>query len=321
MLILTLLGLGRLGTSLGLALKRKKDIELRIIGHDLILENAKHAEKQGAIDKAEWNLPASCENADIIFLCVPLSALREVIEQVAPLAKEGAVIADVSPLKARVLEWATELIPSGRHYVSTYPALNPSYLYDGDSTPRADLFESSVWALVAGADTSPEAMKLISGVTQLAGAIPFFIGADEFDSLSSAMNTLPALTAASLMLTLGRSSSWADARKIADRSFATATAPVEISNPESAASAATLNRASTLHDLDALIAQLKSLRDLIANGETEKLQALMNEAAAMRRVWLEKRRAANWAAEEITRSEMPKAGDFLKQFIGIGKRR
>ena len=84
MLTLTLLGLGRLGTRLGLALKRKKDIELRIIGHDLILENAKQAEKQGAIDKAEWNLPASCENADIIFLCVPLSALREVIEQVAP---------------------------------------------------------------------------------------------------------------------------------------------------------------------------------------------------------------------------------------------
>ncbi|MBI5080688.1 MAG: prephenate dehydrogenase [Chloroflexi bacterium] len=202
MLTLTLIGLGRLGTSLGFALKRKKDIEVRIIGHDLIFENAKQAEKQGAVDKAEWNLPASCEEADIIFLCVPLSALREVIEQVAPLAKEGAVIADVSPLKARALEWASELIPGGRHYVSTYPALNPSYLYDGDSTPRADLFESSVWALVAGVDTSPEAVKLIGGITQLAGAIPFFIGADEFDSLSSGMNTLPALTAASLMLTL-----------------------------------------------------------------------------------------------------------------------
>ena len=46
----------------------------------------------------------------------------------------------------------------------------------------------------------------------------------------------------------------------------------------------------------------------------------MNEGADIRRVWLEKRRAANWAAEEITRPEMPKAGDFLKQFIGIGKR-
>jgi prephenate dehydrogenase len=319
MLTITLIGLGRLGTSLGLALKRKDDIEMRIIGHDLLLENAKQAEKQGAIDKAEWNLPASCEDADVIFLCVPLSALREVIEQVAPLAKEGAVIADLSPLKACALEWASELIPGGRYFVSTYPALNPSYLYDGDSTPRADLFESSVWALVAGADTSPEAVKLVGGVAQLAGAIPFFIGADEFDSLSSATNTLPTLAAASLMLTLGRSSSWGDARKIADRSFATATAPVEMSNPESAASAATLNRASTLHDLDALITQLKSLRDLVANGDAEKLASLMEESAAIRRAWLEKRRAANWAAEEMTRTEMPKASDFLKQFIGIGK--
>lgn len=320
MLTLTLIGLGRLGTSLGLALKRKKDIELRIIGHDLLLENTKQAEKQGAIDKAEWNLPASCEEADAIFLCVPLSALREVMEQVAPLVKEGAVIADVSPLKARMLEWASELIPSGRHFVSTYPALNPSYLYDGDSTPRADLFESSVWALVAGADTSPDAVKLISGITQLAGAIPFFIGADEFDSLSSGMNTLPTLAATSLMLTLGRSSSWGDARKVADRSFATATAPVELSNPESVASAATLNRASTLHDLDAMIAQLKSLRDLIASDDAEKLGSLMKEGAEIRRVWLEKRRAANWAAEEMTRTEMPKASDFLKQFIGIGRK-
>jgi prephenate dehydrogenase len=320
MLTLTLIGLGRTGTSLALALKRKKEVELRIIGHDLIFENAKQAEKQGAVDKAEWNLPASCEEADIIFLCVPLSALRQVIEQVAPLAKEGAIIADLSPLKARVLEWAAELIPAGRHYVSTYPALNPSYLYDGDSTPRADLFEASVWALVAGAEASPEAVKLVSGITQLAGAIPFFIGADEFDSLSSAMNTLPALAAASLMLTLGRSSSWGDARKIADRSFATATAPVEMSNPESAASAATLNRASTLHDLDGLIAQLKSLRDLIANGDAEKLGSLMKESAEIRRAWLEKRRAANWAAEEMTRTEMPKASDFLKQMVGFGRK-
>src|SRR3990172_2941506 len=156
MLTLTIIGLGRLGTSLALALKRKKEFELRISGHDMVLENAKQAEKLGAIDKAEWNLPASCEEADIIFLCVPLLALHEVIGQVAPLVKKCAVIADVSPLKACVLEWAMELIPSGRHFVGTYPALNPAYLYDGDSTPRADLFEASVWALVAGADTSSE---------------------------------------------------------------------------------------------------------------------------------------------------------------------
>lgn len=318
MLTLTIIGLGRLGTSLGLALKRRQDVEIKIIGHDLHLEISKEAEKQGALDKAEWNLPASCETADVIFLCVPFSAVREVMTQVAPLMKEGAILVDTSMIKAPVMEWAVELLQTDRHFVGAAPALSPKSLYDGSDEAHAELFDDGVWALMPGAAASPDAVKIVGGLVYLVGAVPFYIGADEYDALSSSVNTLPALLAASLTLATGRASAWIDSRKIADRNFATTTSSVSLINPDSLASLLTHNRANTLRDLEALMTYMKSLRELIATSDEAKISSVLNDAAKIRNEWIEKRSAANWAADEVTRPEMPRMSDMFKQMIGMG---
>jgi prephenate dehydrogenase len=317
---ITIIGMGRTGTSLGLALKRKAEVaKLKIVGHDSDLQLIKLAQSKGAIDVTEWNLPAACEAADVIYLCVPLSEMRKAMEEVIPYAKAACVITDTAPLKAPLIEWAAELMPDDRYYIGGFPILNPDYLHTGDDTPRADLFDKGLWALVPDANASSEALKLINDLARLVGATPFFVGAHEFDSLMAAINTLPALSAAALMRVVAASPEWPDSRKLADRAFATATVAASMANPAGVRAAAHLNSANVLRLLDGLIEQLTTLRGAVAGGEEAALQTPLTDATITRDMWLTKRREANWEADELPKNELPTPAGMFKQFIGLGR--
>ena len=318
---ITLIGLGRIGTSLGLALKRKADVaNLKIVGHDIELQATKLAQSKGAIDVAEWNLPSACEAADVIYLCVPLSGLRKAMEEVAPHAKPGCVITDTAPLKSPLIEWAATIMPEDRYYIGGSPILNPEYLHDGGPDPRADLFDKGLWALVPDANASPEALKLINDLARLVGATPFFVGAFELDALMAATHTLPALSAAALMKVVTASPDWPDSRKLADRAFATATAPASLGSPAAVRAEALLNSANVLRLLDGLIEQLTTLRKAVASSDQASLDSTLTEAVIARDAWLTKRRAANWEADELPKKDaLPSPASMLRQFVGLGR--
>ena len=321
---ITIIGLGRIGTSIGLALRRNPAAKLLVVGHDRDISIAKLAQAKGAVDRAEWNLPNACENADVIVLCVSLSALRTALQELAPFAKAGCVICDTAPVKAPVLEWAAELIPAERYFVGGTPILNPTFLHDGLTgldAARPDLFDGGLWALVPHDDAPENALKLISDLARLVGAKPFFMGAEEHDALMAGTSTLPALAAAALMRAVSNSAGWADARKLADRTFATATAPLSFVSPTAVRAAAVLNPVSTLHHLDALIDQLNALRKAIAGRDESALDTLLHEAALTRELWLKTRGASDWEAEEAPKMEMPTVRQMMGQMIGLGGRK
>lgn len=319
---ITLIGLGRVGVSLGLALKRQQTASLKITGHDRDLELTKKAQALNAIDAAEWNLPAACETADVIYLCVPLSALKEVLEEIAPYAKPGCVITDTASVKSPVMEWAAGLVPEDRYYIGGTPIPNPLYLHEsatGLEAARADFFEGGLWALVPDVNASPEALKLISDLAQLAGATPFFVGALELDALMAGTHTLPALVASALMGSMANSPEWGDGRKLADRGFATATAPISFTGSSAVRAEALVNSANVLRLLDAYLEQLGTLRAAIAAGDEASLESLLTQATLAREGWLTQRRAANWEADELPKKYMPTVGSMVKGLFGLSR--
>lgn len=319
---ITIIGLGYTGTSLGLAIKRRADSRITVVGHDRQLEASKQAQAQGAVDRADWNLNNACESADLIMLCVPLSALREALGEAAPFAKEGCVLSDTAPVKVPVLKWAAETLPAGRYFVGGSPVLNPAYVYEGlasAASAHADLFDRGMWALASTVDTPKEALKLVSDLVVLVGASPFFIGAAEHDALMAGVHALPVLLAAGLVGVAGRSPGWPDGRKLADRMFAAVTAPVSLSNPTAARAAAVLNRDEVVRCLDDAIKQLTALRGAVADGDADALDSLLTEAAIIRESWLKQRGAGDWRAAELpAAADAPPAGDTLRRMLGLG---
>ena len=67
----TILGLGQIGASIGLALGEHKDL-VRRIGNDTEPKIARRAEKMGAIDHVIFNLPSAVRHADLVILALPV---------------------------------------------------------------------------------------------------------------------------------------------------------------------------------------------------------------------------------------------------------
>ena len=109
---ITIIGMGQIGTSIGLALAEHKDLVLRV-GHDKELRVANHAKQMGALDKVDINIPHAVEEAGIVVLALPLDQVRRTLEVVGQCMKQDAVLIDTSPVKQTVLGWAKELLPAG----------------------------------------------------------------------------------------------------------------------------------------------------------------------------------------------------------------
>jgi len=315
---ITIIGLGQIGASLGLALANHKD-QVTTLGHDKSPDIARKAQKQGAVESISYNLPASIEGADFVVLAIPFDEIYETLKIIAQDLREGAVVMDTAPVKSVVAEWAKELLPPKRHYIGLTPALNPTCLEDaarGLNAARADLFQKGVIAVTAPQGTAEGVLKLAADFVALLGAQPFFADLAEVDGVMASAHLLPGLSAAALTETVTGQQGWADIRKMAGKPYSAATQPLDGEEPAALAEAILQNRANTIRVLDEYIATLTSLRKDIAEENKKELQARLERARRGRAQWQLERAKGDWLSVEFGGQEMPKVGDIWKRQIG-----
>ena len=322
---ITIVGLGQIGASIGMALAEHSEMFERV-GHDLDLRIAKQAKKMGAVDRVVANLPSAAKKADIILLCLPMDQIKETIELIAEDLREDVVVMDTGPVKEIVAAWTSELFPEKRHYVGLTPVINPAYLHGLDSgiqAAHADLFRDGLIAIVAPPRASSEAIKLAADLTRLLGANPFFADPVEIDSLMAATHTLPQLMAAALLNATVDRPGWREGRKVAGRAYAEVTSPIAyFSEPKTLGKSATLNRESVFRTIDGVIAALQALRNDIDDDDNESLEARLERARKGRELWWLQRQAADWAAEEMPATATPPGGsEFFGRLFGMRSRK
>jgi prephenate dehydrogenase len=226
---ITIIGLGQIGASMGLALANHKD-QVTITGHDKLPKTAQKAQKMGAVEKIAYNLPASVEGAGIILLALPVDQIYDTLKVIAQDVHEDAVLMDTAPVKSVVTAWMKELLPPKRHYIGLTPALNPLYV-QGSATEidaaHADLFQRGLMGISAPQGTPAAAVKLAADFVSLLGAVPYFVDAAEIDGIMATAHLLPQLAAAALVNAAVDQPGWPDIRKLAGRHFAASTALVE----------------------------------------------------------------------------------------------
>ncbi len=276
---ITIIGLGQIGASMGLALANHKD-QVTTLGHDKSPEIARKAQKQGAVESISYNLPASIEGADVVVLAIPFDEIYETLKIIAQDVREDAVVMDTAPVKSAVAEWAKELLPPKRHYIGLTPALNPACLEDaalGLNAARADLFQKGVIAVTAPQGTAEGALKLAADFVALLGSQPFFADMVEVDGVMASAHLLPGLSAAALAETVTGQPGWSDIRKMAGKHYSAATQPLDGEESTALAEAILQNRANTIRVLDEYIATLTSLRKDIAEENKKELQARLDK--------------------------------------------
>ena len=314
---ITIIGLGQVGSSIGLALASHKSIKR--VGHDKDMETARAAQKAGAVDETNYNLPSSVSGANLVLLCIPLNEVQDTLEVIAPDLQEGTVIMDTAPAKAMVAAWVEKLVPQGRHYVGLMPAASAGYLHSiefGLPAARADLFKDGVFVINAPRGTPGEAVKLAMDLVELLGAHSLLSDAVEADGLLASTHILPQLIAAALLDSTIDQPGWMEARKLAARPYATATAAFAYQDEANSLGAAALqNRDNVVRVIDAYLASLQELRDKISTGDSASVSTFLDDALKARARWFDERIRADWDGLKKERSSAPTFGERLSQMF------
>ncbi|OQY88144.1 MAG: hypothetical protein B6D38_10630 [Anaerolineae bacterium UTCFX1] len=293
---ITIIGLGQVGSSIGLALAGQKNIKR--VGHDKEFNVARASQKIGAVDEIKFNLPASVSEANVVILSLPLSEIRATLGYIAQDLQEGTVILDTAPAKATVAEWVREKIPEKCYYVGLSPAVGADYVHGielGVDAARADLFKEGQFLINAPYGTPEEAVTLATDLATLLGAKFTLTDSDEADGLLAAVHLLPQLAGAALLDATASQPGWADARKVAARPYATVTAAMAYHDEaKSLAEAALGNSANAVRALDTYIESLLKIRDRVAASDETSLTALLESAVKFRDRWLHERTVADW---------------------------
>jgi prephenate dehydrogenase len=316
---IAIIGLGQIGTSIGLALAEHKELTYRV-GHDREARITRRAEKMGAVDKAISNLPSAVRKADLVILSLPTNQIRESLEVIAMNFKEGVVVMDTAPVKEMIAKWSVELLPKGCNYVGLTPVINPAYLHEFDSgieAARADLFHGGLVAIASSPGTSSEAIKIAADLTRLLGSSPFFVDPLEIDGLMAATHILPQVMAAALLNATVDQPGWKEGRKVAGRAYAEATSPIiHPYEPKTIRTSALLNRENVLRMMDSLVASLQAIRNDIEQEDTVSLDERLERAYRGREDWWSQRLASDWTGEDLPKVDIPSASDWFGRLIG-----
>ena len=316
---ITIIGLGQVGSSIGLALAGQKNIKR--VGHDKDYETARQAQKAGAVDEIKVNLPASVSEANVVILSIPLSEMRETLGYIAQDLQDGTVLIDTAPAKATVATWFKELVPEGRYYVGLAPAAGAAYLHGidlGVQSARVDLFTKGLFMVNAPHGTPGEAVKLATDLVALLGAQSMISDEVEADGLLAATHILPQLASAALLDSTIDQPGWTEARKVAARPYASATAAMAYHDEaKSLGESAIGNRENVLRVIDAYMTSLQKLRDGIDKSDNKSVVEFLEDAVKARDRWLSERTNADWQTMEQAKPETQSFGDKLgRMFLG-----
>jgi prephenate dehydrogenase len=263
-----IVGLGLIGGSIGLALRRwseerKSDGRrpLEITGFDTNLDHQRAAEKLGAVDRGAWDLSKAVREADIVVLATPVNSMREIMQDLAPNLKSGAIVTDTGSTKAQVLAWASEILPQDIHFVGGHPMAGKTQSIEGAD---ADLFAGATWCIAPSVTASEDAVRTVLGVSHL----PFALSA-------------------SLMNAVARDPSWREMKTLTAGGFRDTTR-LAAGSPAMHRDILVTNREAAVRWIDAVTDTLSELRRILASdSETAAadLENFFSEARDARAVW------------------------------------
>ncbi|MBI4236000.1 MAG: prephenate dehydrogenase, partial [Chloroflexi bacterium] len=222
-----------------------------------------------------------------------------------PHLSPGAIVTDTASTKARVLEWASEVLPESVEFVGGHPMA-------GTETPgvegaQSGLFAGATYALIPLARTAPKAVETVVNMVQILGAKPFFLDPQEHDSLVAAVSHLPIALSIALMRTVSSSPSWREMARLAAGSFRDVSR-LASSSPAMHADIFTTNPDAILLWIDRFQEGLGALRARIQAGGPE-LRAALDEAYDARDAWLRGRVGLDETAKQY--SDVPRASEAL----------
>lgn len=280
---LLIFGVGLIGGSLALALKRANAVQ-QIVGIGRADDSLQAALDLGAIDKATIDLPQALTDADAVVIATPVAQIPAILARIAPHLGPETNITDVGSTKSDVVRHARHLLQDRfERFVPGHPIAGAEK--SGVTAAHADLFVGKNIVLTPTAETNANALSAVTDMWQATGAHVRQMSADTHDGIFAAVSHLPHLLAFALVDEISRRDNAAQLFDFAASGFRDFTR-IAGSSPEMWRDISLANRDALLSELSAYQQELSQLQQLLQNHDGAGLQALFERASQARNQWV-----------------------------------
>ena len=285
---LVVIGVGLIGGSFALALKRARAVKL-VVGVGRTRSNLSAALDLGVIDEATQEPALAVQEADLVLLAMPVGQMPAIMARIAPRLSPHTVVTDAGSTKRNVIAYAN------RHLAAHLAGFVPAHPIAGTENSGAaaafpDLFRGRNVILTPQAATAPRAQRLVRSAWEACGARVMRLTAAEHDAIFAAVSHLPHVVAYALVNTLSRRR---NARQLFGFSAGGLRDTVRIagSSPEMWTDICIANRDLLLRALGDYEEELGRLRAAIKSGHAGALKHMFERARSARARWLLKGRS------------------------------
>ena len=298
---ITIIGVGPLGASIGMGLKKRglNNTEVVISSGDRRVMNA--ASKIGAADQTIGNLRSAVEGAQLVILDAPIGEMRELFEAIGPILEEGAVVTDTAATKTRVLEWADTYFRDNVDFVGGHPL--PKRVPNSIESADPSIFMDARYTVTPGKTAEEASIRTVVGLIETLGSKPLFLDPSEHDSYAAAMRYLPLVMSSAFVNATAGSDGWREMHELADASF-DSFSRLASNDPLDNEAVCMASPDALVHWVDQLIVQLYGFRNQIKEKDEQLLERFVNS-------W---ELRARWEADAVVpddRAKMPSASQSM----------
>lgn len=274
-----IIGTGLIGGSLALAI-RQQGYNGVITGAGRTEKTLIEAQQLGIVDNYSTDMRSAVAEADLIFISVPLGAIRPVLETIKPALRAGAVITDAGSAKQMVIEDARNVL--GEHFTRFVPGHPIAGTENsGVHAAFAELYQDKRVILTPETETEQAAVDAVVSLWELAGANVSNMDAQHHDLVLAGTSHLPHMLAFALVDCLNKLEDVDEIFQYAAGGFRDFTR-IASSDPVMWRDICLHNSAQIIDMIKRYQQELEGVTDALENGDGDELKKIFQRAKDVR---------------------------------------
>lgn len=265
-----IMGLGLIGGSLALGLRGRCKKLLAVDNDSLTIDLAR---EEKIVDQISDDPAEILPQAELVILATPVKTILESIRLLPELHPGSPVVLDLGSTKTQICT-ALDRLPARFDPIGGHPMCGKET--SGLAQAEADLFTGAPFALSKLPRTSQDACKVAEELVKILGAYPLWLDPETHDRWTATSSHFPYLVSLALVLATPD-----EVAPMIGPGFRSATR-LASSSPNMMLDILTTNRKNVLQAITQFQTILRSIEELLTEGDEYQIQDLMNQSVNKR---------------------------------------
>ena len=269
----TIVGVGLMGGSLGLALK-KYGLAKEVVGLSYRQSSLVQAIKNKAIDIGLTDISKAIKNAELVVMAAPVESIVKLFPSITPHLKRNCIVTDMGSAKVEIVEAAEKHLQNSSFFIGSHPLVGSEK--KGAEFADPDLFDKAMCVITPNEKTNKMALGKIKHLWEKLGMKVKTLSPERHDEILGQTSHLPHLVAYGLMNAINE-----DALEIFPQGLKDATR-IAASHPKMWSDICMSNSQNIVSSLDRYIQCLSQMRKAIVDKNENLLIDLFSKTKIKR---------------------------------------